>query len=928
MPLKPWYKVVTPREDLREGKPLDAAEFAVHLDQIRIGQGGQDYVDPKRFLDRTFMTRNLGGLAAEVMRRLSGETTETSAVFNLATQFGGGKTHALTLLYHLVTNGPKADRWTGVPQLLEKASISTVPRAVCAVLVGTEFDSITGRGGTDGTPLRKTPWGEIAWQLGAGLSLARAKANFEIVAEHDAKGQAPGGEVIRKLFPEDQPSLVLLDEVMNFVSRSRKSGLGAQFYNFLQNLSEVARSARNVVLAVSIPGSELEMTVEDQSDYERFKKMLDRVGKPMVMSAESETSEIIRRRLFEWDERAITASGKVMLSKDALETCKAQADWTIENRQHLPKWFNIDGAREEFTDTYPFHPTVVSVFERKWQQLPRFQQTRGVLRLLALWVSRAYQQGFKGAHKDSLIGLGTAPLEDALFRAAVFEQLGEAKLEGAVTADICGRKDSHAVRLDAEATDAIMNARLHRQVATSIFFESNGGQAKGEATLPEVRLAVGQPGLDIGNVETVIEALAEGCYYLNVERNRYRFGIRENLNKRFADRRATIPPADLQEQVRSAIQKEFAGGTGIERALFPEKTSEVPDRPAVTLVILSHEHSMKEEAVTMQFIERMLREYGSSARTFKSALIFCVPDSPDQLQEDARRLLAWEAIDDEGLNLDDSQRQQLQENIKRAKRDLREAVWRSYKTIVLLGKDNSARVVDLGLVTSSAANDIVSLITNRLRQDGDLETGISAHFLARNWPPAFTEWSTKSVRDTFYASPQFPRLTNPDVLKDTISSGVANGVFAYVGKGVGGSYKPFIYKHAMMKADVEFSDDVFLITKETADSHAVKGAPVGPDEGEGEEKPGEPIPPDPGGKSKPPTIPDNLPGFTWSGEVPAQKWMNFYTRVLAKYSAAKGMKLTVKAEIAPEGGVSKQKLEETKKALGELGLDQELDTSC
>src|SRR4029453_19003767 len=160
----------------------------------------------------------------------------------------------------------------------------------------------------------------------------------------------------------------------------------------------------------------------------------------------------------------------------------------------------------------------------------------------------------------------------------------------------------------------------------------------------------------------------------------YRFGIRENLNKRFADRRATIQPTDLQDKIQSAIQKEFATGTGIERALFPEKTSEVPDHPAVTLVILSHEHSMKEETATMQFIERMLREYGSSARTFKSALIFCVPDSPDQLREDARRVLAWEAIEDEGLNLDDTQRQQLQENIKRARRDLREAVWRTYKT--------------------------------------------------------------------------------------------------------------------------------------------------------------------------------------------------------------------------------------------------------
>ena len=30
--LKPWYQVVTPREDLRENRPLDASEFAVHLD--------------------------------------------------------------------------------------------------------------------------------------------------------------------------------------------------------------------------------------------------------------------------------------------------------------------------------------------------------------------------------------------------------------------------------------------------------------------------------------------------------------------------------------------------------------------------------------------------------------------------------------------------------------------------------------------------------------------------------------------------------------------------------------------------------------------------------------------------------------------------------------------------------------------------------
>src|SRR5438445_6926496 len=99
--MKPWYDVIKPREDLREGKPLDASEFAVHLDQVRDGRAPSVYQKPEEFFERTYLTQSLTGLAAEVIRRLSGEKTETSAVFNMATQFGGGKTHSLTLLYQL-----------------------------------------------------------------------------------------------------------------------------------------------------------------------------------------------------------------------------------------------------------------------------------------------------------------------------------------------------------------------------------------------------------------------------------------------------------------------------------------------------------------------------------------------------------------------------------------------------------------------------------------------------------------------------------------------------------------------------------------------------------------------------------------------------------------------------------------------------------
>jgi predicted AAA+ superfamily ATPase len=227
---------------------MDASEFAVHLDQIRDGRAPDDYQRPRRFFERTYLTKGLEDLSAEVVRRLSGIKTETSAVFNLSTQFGGGKTHALALLYHLAKGGPEATSWPGVTNILGKAGVTNVPQAAIAVFVGTEFDSIAGRGGENGEPLRKTPWVEIAWQLG-GIE------SFKIVAEQDKQLIAPGNDVIRKFLPKDRPCLILMDELMNYISRYRKMGMVTQFYNFLQNLSEEARGQNNVVLVVSIPAS-------------------------------------------------------------------------------------------------------------------------------------------------------------------------------------------------------------------------------------------------------------------------------------------------------------------------------------------------------------------------------------------------------------------------------------------------------------------------------------------------------------------------------------------------------------------------------------------------------------------------------------------------------------------------------------------------
>jgi hypothetical protein len=645
MKLKPWYQTVPPREDLRKNRALDASEFAVHLDLIREGQARDDYQIPERFFERTYLTRTLKDLAAQVVRRLSAQTLETSAVFNMATQFGGGKTHALSLLYHLAQAGPAAHEWTGVRSILDHAQAQAVPQARVAVFVGQKFDAITGRGPERGEPLRRTPWGEIAWQLGGVKS-------FQAVAEHEERRIAPGGDTIRAFLPE-APCLILMDEVLNYSSRYRNSPAGeaTQFYNFLQNLSEEARSRTNVVLAASIPKSETELTREDEADYQRLKHMLDRVGKAVLMSAETETSEIIRRRLFEW-------SG---LPDEAKKTAAAFSEWAREHKSQLGA-FDVETARERFLACYPFHPAVLSVFERKWQSLPRFQKTRGVLRLLALWVSHAYRKGTTDLTPDPLIGLGSAPLDDPYFRPAVFEELGTTELEGPVMTDIAG-KDAIAQRLDRGATEPLKSARLHQEVATVIFFESNGGQTRDVATLPEIRVAVGEPGLDIGHVESVIDALVPSCHYLiPLGNNTYKFSPVPNLNKMLIDRRATIDPKKVDERMRQVILEVFkAGWASLERSPFPDSSGRVSDRPGLTLAILAPEREAGLPA-TKAFVEQLIRDHGQSSRTYKSGVLVAAASSARPLREAAIKAIAWEEISEDTQaqkRLDEGQRHQI-----------------------------------------------------------------------------------------------------------------------------------------------------------------------------------------------------------------------------------------------------------------------------
>ncbi|TWT58330.1 hypothetical protein KOR42_17040 [Thalassoglobus neptunius] len=563
-----------------------------------------------------------------------------------------------------------------------------------------------------------------------------------------------------------------------------------------------------------------------------------------------------------------------------------------------------------------------------------------------------------------------------------------------LTTDIAGKKDAHAVRLDREASDAIKKSKLHRKVASAIFFESNGGmsQSKAVATLPEIRAAVGTPDLNMVDVENVLEGLVGSCYYLNWEKNHYRFGLTPNLNQILVTRRGAVQGKEINERIKQDTQELFNKGTkALDRRFFPERSNDVPNRPVLTLAVMGLDHLVGDRS-TEKLLETIVRECGTSGRTYKSALLFAVPDSADAIHDATRDVLAWEAIEDDTdtrKQLDEGQERLLKKNLGRAKSDMKEAIWRTYRYLFLLGKDNKLRQIDLGQITSSQANSLVELYVNELSRTDEITPGVGANKLLKYWPPALNEWSTKGVRDAFFSSPRLPRLLDADAIKRTIADGVSQGTLGLATKDASGQLKLSCFNESLSESDLDLADDVFVLKAEDArkllepphlDRIGIRPSNVVLKPGEqasftcsGVDQYSEPfgmgavawsanggsisedglyeaaketggglftvkavvdgqeaiaevrvtIPGKPGGGGDSSPEPAGKT-IRWQGEVPPQKWMNFYTKVLSRFASSPGLKLQVTFEVPADGDPGQTKADEARSGLKELGLSDDV----
>ena len=915
--MEPWYKVATPRKEVREGRSFNPDEFAIALEQVVAGTAPIDYRDPAQFFERTSFTRALREITGMVLRRLSGQTENTAPVLTLITQFGGGKTHTLTTLYHLASNGRAAATYSGVGDLLKEAGLDAVPKGRVAVFVGNAWDPSEGR---------ENPWIDVARQL-AGYAGVEALGSA-------SKDTPPGTEAIARVFEAaNAPVLLLFDEVLNFLNRHRK--MADSFHAFIQNLTVATTGTTRAACVISLPRSQVEMTEWDQDWQDRISKVVRRVAKDLIANDEAEISEVVRNRLFQ----------DLGSEKIRRNVAKVFADWCFERRAQLPpEWTAVDSAATEakareflqrrFEACYPFHPATLSVFQRKWQALPQYQQTRGTLAMLAQWISLAAQDGYRMARTEPLITLGSALLESPGFRSVVLGQLGESRLVAALDTDIAGEQ-AHSRALDADTKGPLRD--IHRRVGTAILFESSGGQTDKVAHLPELRFALGEPDLDTTSIDSAATALEERSYFLRrIGADGFRIGYQPTMKKVVSDRRASLDEdTDIKPAVRKLVEEQFRKGAAIPITAFPKDGAEIPDSPRLTLVVADPEVEWSGTGSLRTQVAEWTQRRGTSDRLYPGALIWCLKKPGRDLRDKVELSLAWQRVSAEvargdlGGDFDKDDRADLQAKVKDAEVAARDEVWGDYRyAIVAEATDpDGLKIIDLGAGHSSSGETLSGRVIAALKAEALLNESVGAGYIDRNWPPALKEsgaWPLASLRQSFLDG-SLTRLVDPDaVLKKRIVEFVESGDFGLgSGRSAAGGYDRNWFKEPVGTEEVVFDSDVFLLTRSMAEALTSEKPPL----------PELPVELEPG----PELIEDSEPGtvahpiaevgmriLRLVGTVPHETWNRLGTKILPKLRQGSDLTLGLNFSVAVRADSSKNLESELRQALLELGLGESI----
>jgi len=791
--LRPWSEVVR-LHPLVEAGETRASAYAIDLGALV--EGGPDvpavYRDAEAFFRATYVTQGIQRLVEDVFAALAGD--DRDRVLQLRSPFGGGKTHALAVLYH-AAKSPEVLR-----KLPEVGELSAPGQVRVAVFDGEKMDPLKPKVVGDGLEIW-TMWGWLAWQLG-GEEL------FELVREHDEQRVAPGGDVIAQLIGEG-PTLLLLDEVLQYVVGAEavgagESNLGRQAEKFLQALTvEVART-KHAVVVYSLQTSRRE-AMEHAALLQTLDHLTSRVDAKREPVTGDEILPVLHRRLLaEEPDRDVAEAVAEAYAEAISRSAMAEADTPEAVRQvedEAIRW------RKRLVEAYPFHPALIDLMRERWTAVEAFQRTRGALRFLALCLHALKSERRAGL----LLGPGDVPIDNGSVRYAFLSELGQTdRFQSVLQSDLTGPQ-ARAKQVDdrfARERPELSAVRPAERLATAILMYSFGGlprEAGGEeetlppgATETELLAACVGPDLEAMTARATLNELKKVCLYLHFDGTRYCFKTTPNVVSLIEQEAGAIKPDEVNERLRSELEQGLSGEKAV--VIWPEDSSDIPDGEAAFLlaympVDFAYKPAEERERIAKQIFET----YGDRPRQYRNGLGLAMPDrrAIEGVRRSLRYLMAIERVEKRKKQLGVTKEQ---EPLLRERRDTEESgvdsgIKQLYGAVWLPKADGGTveieqveargrplqseqlhgRLMELLMVVAPQrlfgtlkATRIVQLM--RLGEkvaDGQKRLGVTL----------------QEVCDAFFGVLGFPRLVDASVIVRAVCEGVQEGVFGYFGRG-------------------------------------------------------------------------------------------------------------------------------------------------
>ncbi|MEW6750478.1 MAG: Swt1 family HEPN domain-containing protein [Candidatus Latescibacterota bacterium] len=783
--LTPWREVVAPHRDVASGQ-YQQAEFAADLWQVHLGEGSDEYRDPAEFFRRTFLTESLQRLLVGAVQRLSGKGGDP--VVQLQTNFGGGKTHSMLALYHLFS-GVKPGELPGADGVLAEAGVKALPAVRRVVLVGNRISPGNPVVKADGTVVR-TLWGELAWQLGHAVGgVKEAHKAFARLAADDERATSPG-DVLRELMNHYGPCLILIDEWVAYARQLHDqsdlpAGSFETHFTFAQLLTESAKDARGCLLVVSLPASDTSGSPHAVADdvevggergrtaLARLRNAVGRVEASWRPASAEEGFEIVRRRLFEPLTRREQA-----VARD--NVARAFYDFYRTQPQEFPPECRGAEYQKRLQAAYPIHPEVFDRLYTDWSTLVKFQRTRGVLRLMAAVIHSLWEKG----DRNPLIQPGNLPIDDPRVQSELTRYLSD-NWTPVIEKDVDG-PSALPLRIDGEVTNLGKFAAC-RRVARTVYLGSAPTATAANRGIEERQVKLGclLPGETPSIFADALRRLATSATYLYQDGPRYWYATQPTVTKLAEDRAEQLsrdPDAVAQELGRRLRADLRQAGDFARVHPLPQSGQEVPDDLDARLVVLGIDHPYSKEAgnAAVAAARAILESRGNAPRIYRNTLLFLAVDQSrlQDLDEAARRFLAWQSIvsEKETLDLSPHQVKQAETQLTGADTTVTARLPEAYQWLLVPAQKSAKDPVVLDAVRLTGKEPLAVRASRRLLHEERLLARWAGTML-RKAMDTIPLWRgnhvpVRQLVEDFAKYPYLQRLRGPEVLVEAVGDGV------------------------------------------------------------------------------------------------------------------------------------------------------------